>query len=216
MVFLRHKQGRRTPVWVRVQPLFGIDGSIIGGVELFSEDTAPAETRRKIQELEGFAFLDPLTVLPNRRYMEIALQTALNEFQVHKYPFGVLSIDLDRFKEINDRNGHIVGDQVLKETARTLRGALRSTDILGRWGGDEFIAIVRYASDEVLKSLAERCVALVRETAVPLPNREKLSASASIGATIARVEDLVEDLLCRADEQLYRSKTAGRGCVNSI
>ena len=67
-VFLRHKQGRRVPVWVRVQPLFDADGRIVGGVEIFSDDTAQAEAHRTIEELEKIAFLDQLTALPNRRY----------------------------------------------------------------------------------------------------------------------------------------------------
>ena len=213
-VFLRRKEGRRVPVWVRVQPLFDSDGLIVGGVEIFTDNTAQAEAHRRMKELEKMAFLDQLTGLPNRRFMDIALQTALNEFQLHQQSFGVICIDLDRFKEINDGYGHAVGDLVLKETAQTLKNAIRSTDSVGRWGGDEFTAIVHYAHDGLLATIAERCVTLVREVAIHLGDGRKLSTSVSVGATLARLEDRIEDLLHRADEQLYRSKSSGRSCAS--
>jgi len=85
-VFLRHKQGRRVPVTVRVQPLEGADGSIIGAIEIFSDDSAQTEERRRTEAMNRLAFLDHLTQLPNRRFMEMSLHTALTEFQVHHDP----------------------------------------------------------------------------------------------------------------------------------
>ena len=108
-VFLRHKQGGRVPVAVRVQPIRAADGSIVGAVEIFSDETAHHVARREAEELERLAFLDQVTHLPNRRYLEMALRTALNEYHVHKDTFGLMVIDLDRFKTINDRFGHGTG-----------------------------------------------------------------------------------------------------------
>lgn len=206
-LFLRHKQGRRVPVVVRVEPLRGADGSIIGGIEIFSDDSAQAESRRKIEEMKQMAFLDQLTQIPNRRFMEIALSTAMNEYCQHSIPFGVLSIDLDRFKEVNDSFGHAAGDLVLKETAKTLVASLRPTDVVARWGGDEFVAIVHNASDGLLESIALRCTALVAGTSIPLSNDQKLSPAVSVGATLATPADTVEQLLQRADEQMYLNKS---------
>jgi diguanylate cyclase (GGDEF)-like protein/PAS domain S-box-containing protein len=209
-VFLRHKQGRRVPVSVRVQPIRAEDGSVIGAVEIFSDDTAQHAERRKTAEMERLAFLDQVTQLPNRRYAEMSLQTALSEYQVHKDPFGVLVIDLDRFKAINDGFGHATGDRALQEVAKTLTGALRATDIVGRWGGDEFIAVVRHVNSETLKGLAERCCVLVAQTTIPRSERSAVSMSVSIGGTLALPDDTVEGLIKRADELMYRSKTSGR------
>ena len=140
-VFLRHKYGRRVPVNVRVQPIRDAEGGVIGAIEIFSDDSAQHEARRKTEALERMAFLDYLTQLPNRRFLEMSIRTALTEFEVHKDPFGVLLIDLDSFKTINDSFGHSCGDRALQEVAKTLTGSLRPTDIVGRWGGDEFLAI---------------------------------------------------------------------------
>src|SRR5581483_10734992 len=119
-VFLHHKQGRRLPVLVKVQPLRGSDGKIVGAVEIFSDDSAQAETLRRTEELRKMALLDHLTQLPNRRFLEVSLESAMHGFQSMGMQFGLLVFDLDRFKEVNDRFGHAVGDRVLQETGKTL------------------------------------------------------------------------------------------------
>jgi diguanylate cyclase (GGDEF)-like protein len=209
-LFLRHKQGRRVPVNVRVQPMRGSDGSIIGAIEIFSDDSAQFEVRRQKAAMERLTFLDHLTQLPNRRYMEMSLHTTLSEYEVHKDPFGVLVIDLDRFKEINDSFGHSSGDDSLQEVAHTLRGVLRPTDTVGRWGGDEFLAIVRNIDGMSLRMLAERCVALVRETSIKSGDGRPIHLSISVGAALSRLGEKAECVIDRADELMYQSKTSGR------
>jgi diguanylate cyclase (GGDEF)-like protein/PAS domain S-box-containing protein len=210
-VFLRHKQGRRVPVLVRVQPMRGVDGSIIGAVEIFSDNSAVFDAQRKTEAMNRLAFLDHLTQLPNRRYLEMSLHTALSEYEVHKDPLGVIVIDIDEFKKINDTFGHSGGDRALQEAAKTLEGSLRPTDIVGRWGGDEFLAIARNVDHEMLGRLAERCVALIAQTSV-LGNAEKrISLSSSVGAALSRPGETAEEFIHRADELMYRSKNGGRG-----
>ena len=161
--------------------------------------------------MERLAFLDQLTQMPNRRYLEMSVKTALTEFQVHRDPFGVLVIDLDWFKSINDKSGHAIGDQALQEVAKTLAGALRTSDIVGRWGGDEFLAVVRHVDSDILKRLAERCCALVAQTSLVVGDGERLTLSVSVGGAITIHEDSAETLIKRADELMYQSKAAGRG-----
>lgn len=209
-VFLRHKQGRRVPVNVRVQPIRGEDGSILGAVEIFSDDSARLDARRKTQAMERLAFLDQLTQLPNRRFLDMSLKTAWNEFEVHHDPFGVLLIDLDRFKQINDTFGHCGGDQALQEAAKTLTGSLRPTDVVGRWGGDEFLAIVRNVDGPALKELAERCVCMVSQTVIPNSDGIPIALSISVGGALAQPGAGIEQLILRADERMYRSKANGR------
>lgn len=209
-VFLLHKQGWRVPVAVRVQPIRDENGSITGAVEIFSDDTAQHAARRKTEEMERLAFLDPLTQLPNRRYMEMALATAQNEYRLHKDPFGVLMIDLNRFKPINDKFGHDAGDRVLQEVAKTLTGALRGSDILGRWGGDEFVAIARHVNREVLETLAERCRVLVAETSLRLNGERAISLSIAVGGSLVVTDDSAEAILRRADQLMYEDKTNSR------
>jgi len=208
-IFLRHKQGRRVPVSVRVQPMRGADGSIIGAIEIFSDDSAEIAARRRYEAMSRLAFLDHLTQLPNRRFMEMSLQTELSEYQVHKDTLGVLVIDIDGFKAINDCFSHSCGDRALQEAAKTLTGSLRPPDIVGRWGGDEFLAIARNVSRELLSKLAERCVALIAQTSVPSNDDRRIYLSISVGAALARPGETAERLIQRADELMYRSKAGG-------
>jgi len=210
-VFLRHKQGRRLPVLVRVQPILGKDGTIVGAVEIFTDETARLAEERKTKEMERLAFLDQLTQMPNRRYLEMSVKTALTEYQVHHDPFGVLVIDLDWFKRINDASGHAIGDQALQEAGKTLVGALRTSDIVGRWGGDEFLAVVRHVDVDILARLAERCCMLVGQTSMVSEDGERMALSVSVGGAVAIREDSADSLIKRADELMYRSKGAGRG-----
>ena len=214
-VFLRHKQGRRVPVNVRVQPMRNLDGSIVGAVEIFSDDSAQHEVRRQKEAMERLAFLDHLTQLPNRRYMEMSLDTAASEFWIHKDPFGLLMVDIDKFKEINDSFGHSNGDRALQEVAHTLRGALRPTDTVGRWGGDEFFAIVRNMDSINLRVLAERCIALVRETSIVSDDGRSIHLSISVGAALSQLGEKATSLIRRADELMYQSKINGRCCATT-
>ena len=209
-VFLLHKQGRRVPVNMRIQPIRGADGSIIGAVEIFSDDSAQTEALRKAEALNRLAFLDHLTQLPNRRFLEMSINTALGEYQVHRDPFGVLMIDLDQLKNINDSFGHSCGDRALQEVAMTLAGSLRPTDTVGRWGGDEFLAITGHVDHELLRGLAERCVTMVKQTSISGDNNELISLSISVGATLAGGGVTAQELIQRADKLLYDSKAAGR------
>jgi len=212
-VFLRHKQGRRVPVSVRVQAIRDNRGEVIGAIEIFSDDSARNEAQRKTEAMNRLAFLDHLTQMPNRRFMEMTLRTALAETQQHGDPFGLLLIDLDGFKEINDSFGHSCGDRTLQETARTLTGSLRPTDTVGRWGGDEFLAIVRNVDKSVLAMLAQRCVTLAAKTSLHSNDERMISVSISVGAALSRPGDSAESILQRADDLLYRCKAAGKGCA---
>jgi diguanylate cyclase (GGDEF)-like protein/PAS domain S-box-containing protein len=209
-IFLRHKQGLRVPVSVWVQPMRAADGSVIGAVEIFSCNSAEIEVQRRADAMNRLAFLDHLTQLPNRRFLEMSLRTALTEFQEHKDPLGLLVIDLDRFKEINDNFGHSGGDRALHEAARTMTGSLRPADTVGRWGGDEFLAIVRNVNKDVLIKLAERCVVLMAQTSVPGNDERRISLSISVGAALSRTGETAEELIKRADELMYQSKIGGR------
>ncbi len=164
---LKHKLGRRVPASVRTEAIRAHDGSIVGAIQIFSDDSARQEARRRAEDMERLAFLDDVTQLPNRRFLNVALQTTLAEYGLHQEAFGVLLIDIDDFKTVNDRFGHSVGDRALREIAMTVVGALRPTDVVGRWGGDEFLAIVRHVNTEILRNLANRCRTMVARTSFP-------------------------------------------------
>ena len=158
------------------------------------------------------ALLDPLTELGNRRYIEMNLKARLEEMHRYGWPFGVLFIDVDRFKEVNDRYGHDIGDRVLKMVGKTMVNNLRSFDFLGRWGGEEFIAILANVNGDHLHSVANRCRLLVEQSSISIRDKD-IRVTVSIGASPARLHDTVEMLVRRADRLMYGSKTSGRNCV---
>ena len=154
-----------------------------------------------LAEIERLATRDALTDLPNRRHAEQALDAALARLRRLGEPLALALVDLDRFKLVNDQHGHAVGDAVLRRLAELAGQTLRRTDLLARWGGEEFLLLM--AGGEAPQGL-ERLQAAVRANEQPLPFRF------SAGWTEARPEDTPESLLERADAALYRAKAAGR------
>ena len=116
---------------------FGLSGL---GNFLFIQPAAAAIER--LAELERIAYIDSLTGLPNRRYAEITLHARMDELQRYGWLFGVIFIDIDNFKSVNDRYGHQCGDEVLKTVAKTLQNSVRSFDVISRWGGEEYLAVI--------------------------------------------------------------------------
>jgi diguanylate cyclase (GGDEF)-like protein len=127
-------------------------------------------------------------------------------FGIH---FGVLFMDIDHFKGFNDTYGHDIGDRVLKLVATTLVNKSRPFDVFGRWGGEEFIGIIRNVTHQQLEHIGNRLRVLVKSSYVTLENY-KLQVSVSVGATLVRENDSMDTLLKRADTLLYESKRKGR------
>jgi diguanylate cyclase (GGDEF)-like protein/PAS domain S-box-containing protein len=206
--FLHHRDGHRVPVAVRVSPIHGADGQIVGAVEVFSDNSRRLMESQEMEHLQRLALLDPVTGLPNRRFVEISLQAILEDPRVRKGPTGILFVDIDRFKRINDTHGHETGDDVLRAVARTLLKSVRTFDIVGRWGGEEFVLILRSIDERILGALAEKLCAVTGKCFVTLPEA-KVGVTVSIGATILDPADTVHGAVARADRLMYRSKAAG-------
>ncbi|MFZ7113288.1 MAG: diguanylate cyclase [Desulfatiglandales bacterium] len=211
-VYLHHKDGHRVPVSLRIAPIRDTENAIIGAVEVFSDNSLGKALERRVEQLQKVALLDPLTSLGNRRYVEMNLRTKLDEMRRYHMPFGVLFMDIDRFKKINDTYGHDIGDEVLTMIGRTLSGNLRPSDLLGRWGGEEFVAIVANISKNELKYIANRCRVLVEQSSLSVKG-ERLRATISIGVTLCRPDDTLDSLMRRADHLMYQSKASGRNRV---
>jgi len=165
-----------------------------------------------IEKLRAVSLLDPLTHLPNRRSLEIQLEACLQEVNRHDHAMGIMLFDIDNFKKINDTYGHNGGDRVLKMVARTAGANVRPFDVVGRWGGEEFVGILRYTESGGMHDIAERLRMLVEQSFVMI-DREKVRATVSVGATLARHEDSVETAIKRADECMYKSKLSGKNRV---
>jgi diguanylate cyclase (GGDEF)-like protein/PAS domain S-box-containing protein len=212
-VFLHHANGHRLPVVVRATALRDEAGAIIGAIETFSNNTKVIDAHRKLREMRQVARIDPLTGIGNRRYLEGRLSAAGAEFQNNASPAGLLFMDVDHFKQFNDTYGHNMGDQVLRMVAQTIRHTLRATDTVGRWGGEEFIAILYDLRDEnSLRAVAEKVRSLVGHSKLNA-SEQGLAVTISIGGTLLRAEDTPDSFINRADELMYQSKQAGRDCV---
>jgi len=211
-VFLHHKNGYRVPVRVRITPIHDESGAVIGGLEVFSDNTEKISSLSMIEELKEKAFQDPLTALPNRRFLERFITSRLDEMNRYKWSFGLIFIDIDRFKEVNDRYGHNVGDEALKMVAGSLRHSSRSFDTVGRWGGEEFVAAVVNVDADSLRRIAERYRAMIESSLLDAEG-EFIQLTVSLGATIAREHDTIQSIVKRADNLMYQSKQAGRNCI---
>jgi diguanylate cyclase (GGDEF)-like protein/PAS domain S-box-containing protein len=198
-----HPDGTERRLWVAASPLHGQDGRVEGSMMALSDVT---EARRAEQELRRAALHDALTGLPNRALLDDRLEHAVTRETVGT---AVLFLDLDHFKLVNDSRGHRVGDQLLVGVAQRLTQAVRPTDTVARFGGDEFVVVCEDADEDTAVSLASEVLAALAEPVdvdgVPVHVR------ASIGVALSPATP--EDLLRYADSAMYAAKTAGRGRV---
>lgn len=207
-VFLRHKDGHRIPVSVNIFPMEE-DGEIIGAVEIFTQHTPVVYEDNLVESLTKVAMNDTLTVLPTRRYLELFIEYKINLFSRFEEQFCLMFLDIDDFASFNNNYGHDVGDAVLKNVAQSLHGNIRKTDLLGRWGGDEFVGVFAIKKPSDLPMLTEKIQMLINNTELE-HNGERLKVTVSIGSTMVRNGDTVESIIERADKLMYQSKGNGK------
>ena len=211
-VYLHHKEGYRLPVHIRTAPIRNASGVVVGACEVFSDISSRITTAKKIKDLKRLAMLDPLTNLANRRYVDLCLKWRLNEVRKADMPVGLIFYDIDHFKEINDTYGHDLGDLVIKMVANTLVKSSRGLDIVGRWGGEEFIEIIPNATKDHLEMIAERNRMLVENSDLDL-GPDDIRVTVSVGATFIRKDDTEASVVKRVDGLMYSSKQGGRNRV---
>jgi diguanylate cyclase (GGDEF)-like protein/PAS domain S-box-containing protein len=212
--YLRHKEGFRIPVLIRSFPLSDEAGTITGAVEIFN-DISPkfAMPQRKL-ELDRMQLLDQQTELGNKRYLEIQLQSRLEDIKKFRIPFGVLYVDVDRLKQVNELHGEAVGDQLLRMVAKTLSNNVRFVDIVGRWESDEFLVIILNVDESKLDFVANK-LRLLNEQSHIMVDNSFVRATLSIGATLAQKVDEVGILVDRAQSLMNHSKWLGRNRVST-
>ena len=208
-VSLLHKDGRRVPITIRTMPICDCTGECIGALEVFHEDEVVETLRDQLQCMAKKAFVDCLTGLPNRHSIEDRLQQSLDEWERYGWPFACFISDIDHFKRINDTCGHDAGDQAISTVMNTMSMACRTSDMVGRWGGDEAVGILKSIDAVGLDAQLHRISVLVREVSV-CRDSFNIAPTISIGATLPQAGDTVQSILKRADLALYESKHAGR------
>ena len=211
-VHLRHADGYRVPVLVRTTPIYDEQENIIGAVEVFSNNRSLFKMKQRVDKLERDVFLDALTQLANRKLLEIKIGSALQEYHQHHISFGLLFIDVDHFKSINDTYGHKEGDHVLRNVAQNMARHLRGTDICGRWGGEEFVVLLPELDLNGLSGVAEKLRGMIASSSIRI-NGEEVSVTVSIGGVVVREADTMDSIIERADQLMYASKQGGRNLV---
>jgi len=203
--YFHHRDGHLIPVLLTATP---VPGS--GAVVVFTDIT---QIKAMQEELRHQAETDPLTGLANRRRFFTALLLAGERVARKGDRCAVLMLDLDHFKAVNDRYGHAVGDTVLRSFAEILRDSLRSSDLAGRVGGEEFAVLLPHTDLAGALLLAERIRHAVASYC-RVPQHPELRMTVSIGASELLPEDPSPEVaLARADAALYRAKQAGRNRV---
>ena len=175
------------------------------------EDSLQDE-RGKTQRLRQLAITDWLTDLHNHAYSRHLLKQELESAQQDDRPLCVIMADLDQFKKINDEYGHLVGDHVLRIAAARMVSGARTGDEIGRYGGEEFLFVLKDTDIETAADVAERVRARINSDAVH-HHKAVINVSMSLGIAQARSDDTVDALIERADATLYAAKLSGRDCV---
>ena len=194
--------------WISDQTVIARDeeGNIVSFIGYLSDIT---EIKQKEYELENIARTDQLTKIPNRVALDEVLITQHYRFQRNNEACSVIMVDIDYFKEVNDQFGHIVGDKVLSKFAQILRENIREGDIVGRWGGEEFLIILPHTTKDKASILAEK----LRKLIATQKFDEVGVKTASFGVCELGENMSIEKLVDGADQALYRAKTDGRNRV---
>jgi diguanylate cyclase (GGDEF)-like protein len=213
-VYLKHKDGRRVPVDLVSSPISDPEGKRLGAVQIFRDASIYEEEAKASELLSKLAAIDPLTELLNRRKIEMELDLELKKSKRLGLPLSLIFCDLDYFKQINDKYGHPVGDEVLKGVSRQLQAGTREYDRVARYGGEEFLIMLPQTKVEIAAEIAERLRMSVERWR--LIHQEKLwplNITISLGVAEMNRDETLDSLIDRADKALYRAKQGGRNAV---
>ena len=175
------------------------------------------ELARALAQLQVIATRDELTGLPNRRQMQALMDQELLRSQRHHHDFCIAVLDLDHFKQVNDTHGHAAGDDVLRRFAAAGQAALRGTDVLARWGGEEFLVLLPDTGMPLARAGMERLREQIAALPIDVGGGQRVSLTVSIGLTGHRRGETLSQTLARADQLLYQAKAEGRNrtCIDA-
>jgi diguanylate cyclase (GGDEF)-like protein len=199
-------------------PAVRVAGAVAGGLMAVRAIAALRVNRGLISERDRLLVTDPLTGAFNRRFLQTEAARAFARASRGEESLSAIAFDLDRFKEVNDRFGHLGGDAVLKRVAAELRLLVRETDFLGRFGGEEFLIVLPETTLEGGRTLAEKARKRIEELEIRLDGGETVTLTLSAGVASradVRGESRIRSraLIAAADEALYAAKNAGRNRV---
>jgi len=194
-------------IWVEVT--LQLRYNICNEIEIMGVSRNIEKRKKTEQEILYFSTHDYLTGCYNRAFFEKSAKEELERATRYQKPLSLLMLDLDYFKKVNDTYGHMAGDGVLKQVAATINDILRSSDIFGRFGGEEFVMLIPETTVEGAVNVAEKIRSAIENTVCPMAGK----ITVSIGVVERTADESLDDLYRRVDKQLYRAKTSGRNCV---
>jgi diguanylate cyclase (GGDEF)-like protein/PAS domain S-box-containing protein len=209
--FVKHKEGYRIPISINIFPIKE-EEEIVGAVEIFAPNAPIVYEAELIDNLSNSAMSDPLTGIANRRKIETYLDFRLKEMKTFHNKFCVIFLDIDDYRVFNDTYGHYAGDAVLVSISKSIMHTIRSNDLFGRWGGEEFVGIFTVTKESDVIIIAEKIRALIEKTEIQHEGKQ-LSVTASLGVTIVRDGDTVDSIIKRVDPLMYKSKQNGKNCI---
>jgi diguanylate cyclase (GGDEF)-like protein/PAS domain S-box-containing protein len=205
-VYLHHKDGHRLLVDAKIIPVTGTDGQIEAVIHIAGLRSAMEKAMEQVRRLQQLTSTDVLTEQLNRKGLGEAVESWLSDFDRNGRTFAMCVIDINDFKQINDRLGHGVGDQVLQMIAKTLRNVCRSHDVVGRWGGDEFVALIVANDESEVDVVTERIRSLTAQSFLNVAG-QRVAVTVSVGSAMVAPGDVPEGLFERADASLYEEKS---------
>ncbi|HEX5756956.1 MAG TPA: diguanylate cyclase, partial [Arenimonas sp.] len=201
--------GEMRHYWSVKIPLFD-DGKVQSLLGISTDITEVAKLKQEYQRLSN---TDPLTDISNRRHLLDMAEQELRRSRRQQTRIALLFFDIDHFKQINDHHGHGTGDRCLQQVVAACRERLRDSDLFGRIGGDEFVAVLPDTDVDGALQVAESLRSAVAAAPLPMPSGDPLSLRCSFGLALSRPDDSIETLLARADAALLRAKAEGRDRV---
>ena len=225
----QHAKFDRTPTGFTVTDLGSTNGTWVNGVKITTRELQSGDRIRiggrifkyiATDQLEAhyheavYSMMtkDSLTQAWNKRYLLETLKRELKRRERTGRDLSLMVLDLDYFKKVNDTYGHLVGDELLRQTSDRLRKALREEDILARFGGEEFCIVLTETSEEEARSCAQRCLEAVSKTPFSTASGE-VESTISIGIAVAKTTMTCDELIKEADDNLYKAKQQGRNQV---
>ena len=195
------------------------DPALLELLATLTQQASHVLARIRLQDqLARMALHDQLTGLANRKLLQLRLDQAIATAERSSRPLAVVFLDLDGFKVVNDSCGHAVGDSVLRQIADRLRATVRTTDTIGRYGGDEFVVICEDTDTDAVHHLTDRILAVVREPLDEVPEKYPVSVSIGVALLAPDAESVVttDGILGLADAAMYQSKNAGKDRVTVV
>ncbi len=211
-MYVHHKRGYRIPVYVKTGVIKDVTGEATSAYQIFGEKDNVIKLKERVDDLFRKSLIDSLTNIGNRLSLEQFGEKKMNELNNISKPFGVLFMDIDFFKKVNDDFGHVVGDEVLLMVAQTASVVVRGNDFVGRWGGEEFLVFVDVADQESLFIVAEKIRNQVASSFIKKAVNS-IQVTVSIGGAMAKKGMSLSEIIEKADQYMYQSKSNGRNKV---